>query len=132
MVWLCQCDCGNKVKVRSWNLIGKKTYSCGCSRSEKAREVNGSNLIGQKFGKLTVIEKLPFEPDKSGNIYWKCKCDCGNETILYTALLNQGVSSCGCLGMSRGEFKICELLNKANISYEREKKFKTCHLPNSK
>lgn len=131
VVWLCKCECGNETKVRSWNLISGKTLSCGCSRSEAARKVSGKNLLGQRFGKLVVIEELPFDSNKSGNIYWKCKCDCGNETILYTALLQQGVSSCGCLGMSKGEFKICELLNTANISYEREKTFSTCHLPNS-
>lgn len=131
VVWKCLCDCGNEIEVRSWNLISGKACSCGCSRSEAARLIYKKNLLGQRFGKLTVIEELPFEPNKSGNVYWKCKCDCGNETILYTNLLTQGVSSCGCLNISRGELKIGSLLASANIPYETEKTFEDCHLPNS-
>lgn len=131
VVWRCKCDCGNEIDVRSWNLTSGKTISCGCSRSITARKINGKKLLGQRFGKLLVVEELPFEPDKSGNVYWRCKCDCGNETILYTSLLTQGISSCGCLNISRGELKIGELLGKAGISFEREKTFETCYLPNS-
>ena len=131
VVWHCVCDCGVEIDVRSWNLVSGKTNSCGCSRSETARKLNGKKLIGKRFGKLTVIEELPFESEQSGNIYWKCKCDCGNETILYTSLLTQGVSSCGCLNISRGELKIGSLLASAGISYEREKTFEDCYLPNS-
>lgn len=131
VVWHCICDCGTEIDVRSWNLTSGKTKSCGCFRSETARKINSKNLLGQRFGKLTVIEELPFESEKSGNVYWRCKCDCGNETILYTSLLTQGTSSCGCLNISRGELKISDLLISANIPYEREKIFKDCHLPNS-
>ena len=34
-----------------------------------------NNLIGQKFGKLTVIERA--ENNKQGKAMWKCRCDCG-------------------------------------------------------
>lgn len=54
------------------------------------------NLIGQKFGKLTVIEKT--QQRKHNNIVWKCKCECGNEHYAYTNLLTSGgCKSCGCL-----------------------------------
>ena len=33
------------------------------------------NLIGQKFGKLTVIKETKERKNKS--IVWICKCDCG-------------------------------------------------------
>ncbi len=53
------------------------------------------DLTGQRFGKLTVIEK---SGTKNGSVLWKCKCDCGNYTEVITALLRNGsVSSCGCL-----------------------------------
>lgn len=53
------------------------------------------DLTGQRFGKLTVLEKLGT---KNGRVVWKCKCDCGNYTDVTTALLrNSSVSSCGCL-----------------------------------
>ena len=53
------------------------------------------NLKGKRFGKLTVID---FSRVKDGRIYWKCKCDCGNECEAQTQLLKDGrTKSCGCL-----------------------------------
>lgn len=34
--WLCQCDCGNKVEVRAYNLKNGNTLSCGCLQKENA------------------------------------------------------------------------------------------------
>jgi len=39
------------------------------------------DMLGQKIGYLTVIELLP-ERGKLGGALWKCKCDCGNESIV--------------------------------------------------
>jgi hypothetical protein len=53
--------------------------------------------IGEKYGKLTVIEKS-VEKNSKGILY-KCLCDCGN--IKYVSkynLINSMVKSCGCLG----------------------------------
>ena len=51
-------------------------------------------LVGQKFGRLTVLE-----PRKHGDrTYWLCKCSCGNETEVATHKLCSGwTKSCGCL-----------------------------------
>lgn len=53
------------------------------------------NLQGQKFGKLTVLEKAP---NKHGHVYWICQCDCGSpkKTIASTSLLSGKIQSCGC------------------------------------
>ena len=54
------------------------------------------DLIGQKFGRLTVVERVAN--NKRGNARWLCKCVCGNETIVVTSDLNSGhTRSCGCL-----------------------------------
>uniref|UniRef100_A0A6H2A0Y7 HNH endonuclease n=1 Tax=viral metagenome TaxID=1070528 RepID=A0A6H2A0Y7_9ZZZZ len=54
------------------------------------------DLIGKKFGRLTVIERL--ESDKLGRLYWKCKCECGNFTsVLGLSLRYNHTKSCGCL-----------------------------------
>ena len=60
---------------------------------------NYINLIGQKFGRLTIIEKVDsvFTGGKKRGAF-KCKCDCGNEIIALRENLLQGnTKSCGCL-----------------------------------
>lgn len=55
------------------------------------------DLTGKRFGRLTVIEKAE-KKDKYNNIYWNCKCDCGNFRCVSTRNLNRGdTKSCGCL-----------------------------------
>jgi hypothetical protein len=51
------------------------------------------SLIGEEFGKLTVIG---YEGVKNKNSYWKCKCECGNETVICRPNLLKA-ESCGCL-----------------------------------
>ncbi len=62
------------------------------------------NLIGKKFGKLTVISKSQ-KTDKNNNQYWICKCDCGNikeirGTHLQVTNSRCSTKSCGCLKKS--------------------------------
>lgn len=53
------------------------------------------NLVGQRFGRLIVIEEAKKE--KSNNSYWRCRCDCGNETtVIGTSLTSGHTTSCGC------------------------------------
>lgn len=55
------------------------------------------DIKGQRFGRLTVIEKLPNEPGVKASI-WRCRCDCGRETTAQGAVLRKGQKqSCGCL-----------------------------------
>lgn len=54
------------------------------------------DLIGQRFGRLTVIERL----EKRENRYqaWLCRCDCGGEIEVNTRRLKSGtVRDCGCV-----------------------------------
>ena len=47
------------------------------------------DLVGQKFGYLTVMERVPVKG-------WRCHCDCGNECIIATGQLTSGNrKSCG-------------------------------------
>ena len=53
------------------------------------------DLTGQRFGKLTVLG--PAE-NINGRTAWRCRCDCGRETVARTMHLRNGhVSSCGCI-----------------------------------
>ena len=54
------------------------------------------NLIGERFGRLTVISKNG--KTKWGNVTWKCACDCGKTVIIPVGHLKSGhTKSCGCL-----------------------------------
>ena len=126
--WQCQCDCGNICEVKGSALRSGNTQSCGCLHKETF--IHSTNLIGQRFGKLVVLEQT----DKriNNNIVWKCKCDCGGYKEVYTSLLTQNkVKSCGCL-ISYGEEKIKNILIKNNIPFEMQKTFDTCIFPNTK
>lgn len=52
------------------------------------------NLLGQRFGNLTVIERLP---SKNHRTMWCCLCDCGNIITVRGSHLSSGhTKSCGC------------------------------------
>lgn len=69
------------------------------TRAECGKLYGGMNLInltGQRFGRLTVVERA--ENDKHGSPKWKCVCDCGKEKVVYGSSLRNGkTKSCGCL-----------------------------------
>lgn len=87
--WYCQCDCGNQKKARTDYLKNGKTTSCGCSKKSLIND-----LTGQKFGRLTAISSSW----KDNKTFWKCVCDCGENTeVRSDHLLNGSIKSCGCL-----------------------------------
>ena len=58
------------------------------------------NLIGKRFGRLTVIDFAEdYVPPSNHHVaQWKCRCDCGNEIIVaQNHLRNNHTKSCGCL-----------------------------------
>lgn len=55
------------------------------------------DIIGQKFGKLTVIKLDHIKRTNRNLYYYLCECDCGNKHIvLKSSLLNGLTRSCGC------------------------------------
>ena len=64
--------------------------------------MSNQEMIGKKFGRLTVLEKAIRGKDynvseKDKHIYWKCQCECGNITIAQGSQLRSGKRvSCGC------------------------------------
>ena len=122
--WLCQCQCGNTTEVLATNLIRGLTTSCGCYHKEMTSN-RLINLFGQKFGKLTVIERANSIGER---VEWLCRCDCGTEVIVQGANLKNGhTQSCGCL-TSLGEAKIRTILTDSDFSFSTQYTFSD--LPN--
>lgn len=124
-VWHCRCDCGNECDVVGKNLRGGQTKSCGCLKKESDRRPKGNviDMVGKKFGHLTVLERRGS--DKHGQALWLCECDCEKKTqlVVLGGNLRRGhTMSCGCERRSHGELKIEELLSNNGILFEQEYK----------
>lgn len=105
--WNCICSCKNEKIVSQNNLKSGSVKSCGCLKKEymssKTKERNKKrilNLVGKRFERLLVIERVDNYVSPSGRTSpkWKCRCDCGNTIETLTRrLINGETKSCGCL-----------------------------------
>lgn len=90
--WLCVCVCGKEVTKPGFQLRAGRTLSCGCQ--------NTPVQIGQVYGHLTVIERLPNEVYGAKGMtrpVFKCKCSCEREIPVYSHYLVRGTATdCGC------------------------------------
>ena len=100
VLWECKCDCGNICEQTTGHLRNGTSQSCGCLRRP--------NLKGQKFGKLTVIEKTNGR-DSNGNVIWECICDCSKHTVCFFTTR----------GLMKGWNKSCGLCNSV-LDYDVE------------
>lgn len=102
------------------------------------------DLTGQRFGKLTVVNKSE-QKAKSGSM-WNCKCDCGNTIIVARCSLTSGhTKSCGCTrsaflhknhiaethGKSRINYGKCERLYRIWLGMRQRCNNPNCHNYNS-
>ena len=88
-----------------------------------------TDLVGRKFGKLTVVERASdYIVPKNGQhqIMWKCKCDCGNTTVVRgSTLKNKTSTSCGCvhkqivreIGYANKKYNTYDLTGEYGIGY---------------
>jgi len=119
-VWLCRCICGEKISVIGHSLKNNRKTSCGCKRNNNKLDSSGKgfskliNLSGQKFGKLTVIERDIDTQVKRNQLkpYWRCICECGVETSVNGSNLTRGgTSSCGCKRRENEKLILMRTLN---------------------
>lgn len=56
------------------------------------------DIAGQKFGRLTVLDRRGSRKTKNGTVaMWLCQCSCGEQTITRGSSLRAGTAqSCGC------------------------------------
>lgn len=75
------------------------------------------DLTGERFGRLTVIQRV--ENDRYGKPMYLVKCDCGNEKIVRCANLASGNTlSCGCLRKENSRKKLSSLTGESNYQYK--------------
>lgn len=81
--------------------------------------------IGSKYGRLTVIDIVP--PKEAGRGYlWKCKCECGNETVSAPLKLIKGkTKSCGCA--KRDRVKTDPLFDRTKHGGRHERLYRIWH-----
>lgn len=89
------------------------------------------DLVGQRFGRLVVVELDEEKTKIKKKTYWICQCDCGNiKSIAASSLKGECTKSCGCLRNEKmRESKITDLTNKKygrltciNLSYTKQGK----------
>lgn len=89
-----------------------------------------SRIIGKRFGRLKVVERV--SPPKTPNPEFLCKCDCGgNKVVKYNNLKKSATKSCGCLKLE----VMAELIAIGKINRDRrdaEKANKQKNKPPSK
>jgi hypothetical protein len=89
------------------------------------------NLIGEKFGMLTVIGQAPSTA--KGLRRWVCRCDCGTEKIVMGSNLRRGTTvSCGCkhrndlTGQRIGKLTVIERSDQYGSRGKRQTKLWKC------
>lgn len=103
-LWICQCKCGKIFETNAATLktTTNKNFSCGCMRTKSINAgKKADDLVGKRFGWLTVLDRnytYAKEHNLKEEVFWNCKCDCGNSKIARAYTLKHGqILSCGCL-----------------------------------
>lgn len=73
--WNCSCSCGGHKTVLGSSLINGGTKTCG------DRNKHLPDLVGKKFGELTIVKELEPRVDEKGKRHRRvlCRCSCNNE-----------------------------------------------------
>lgn len=87
-----------------------------------------TSLLGQQFGRLTVISRA--QNDRHGKSVWVCKCSCGQEKLAVAQALTRGeYKSCGCSKYANPRIK--HGLSKSKEYYIWNGMVGRCHRENS-
>ena len=93
---LCRCSCGVERYISNYQLRNGASKSCGHAKIKHSNETKykktDAGLVGKTFGELTVIERV----NNQGRAKYRCKCSCGNETVVIGSNLSRGLQkTCG-------------------------------------
>jgi hypothetical protein len=94
LLYKCRCDCGNIVMATAANLKRGEVKSCfDCKALSQSKDI-----AGQRFGRLTALERVGKSITKQTTYRWRCRCDCGKTIVATLNSLTSGrTQSCGCL-----------------------------------
>lgn len=100
--WVCVCACGTQIITAGNSLQSGKTKSCGCLHRKRTSETHLIDITGQKFGRLTVINRKGTVRAQGRNAVWECICECGKLVTTTGGCLRSGhTRSCGCFKRDR-------------------------------
>ena len=98
-LWRCVCDCGRVKVVHRANLFSGISKSCRCLRKEL---LSKPDIVGRKYGMLTIIKGTGERCANRATKYYECKCDCGNNCTVSRSRLYKGTAKhCGCKTVPR-------------------------------
>lgn len=108
----CICPvCGERFSMKA-ETVGKARQCKKCNAKSRIIDISG-----QRFGRLVAIEHAGRVVNKNGfrTTLWRCKCDCGNESVVrYPLLVSGNTRSCGCLERENKE-RIVRLSQETNL-----------------
>jgi len=119
--WFCQCDCGGTRLALSSSLkSGHVKYCPQCATYRRAL-----SYVGERFGKLVVIEILKDDRATNQGLLCSAECDCGNIIQVPIAFLlrKNGQQSCGKCTVSKGENKVKSILQNMGIYFSQQENF---------
>lgn len=96
------CDCGEKVVTPLSYITSGNKKSCGCYKKKASSDRARKDLTGNKYGRLRVVEMIWGNYKERKKTQVRCRCDCGNEIIVFADNLTSGhTKSCGCFQQER-------------------------------
>lgn len=112
------------------HYIRRQCPVVAATKKEATSTYWSANLEKQKFGKLTVKERVD---DHTKRAIWRCECECGNVCYLPSRyLLSLNIRSCGCDTKSHGELWMRQELQKLNISFQEQYSAPNCISPGNR
>lgn len=102
-----RCDCGSEQRMTLRSIVKRGVSRCSTSRHfDRSRLEQGEQLIGRKFGLLTVIGAVADPaPDHKGKTQVLVRCDCGVERFaIVNHLMRGNIKTCG--GDAHGTIKV--------------------------
>ena len=123
---ICECQCGNIVRVSKADVISGHTQSCGCYHKKQTSKHNYKDVTGYISDYGVKILRPAYK--KRGVWYWYCECPiCHKEFVSLPAKVKSNhTTSCGCRRQSKNEEDIDKYLKLLKVNYKKQVRFPEC------